>query len=63
MDNRMHFTDYDDRAKELKEVFDAYYEGVEENTDLSQELRELEEELTAESSTKRQERKNRDCAY
>ena len=48
MDNRMHFTDYDDRAKELKEVFDAYYEGVEENADLSQELRELEEELSKE---------------
>lgn len=48
MDNRMHFTDYDDRAKELKEVFDAYYEGVEENADLSQELRKLEEELSKE---------------
>lgn len=48
MDERMHFTDYDDRAKELKEVFDAYYEGVEENADLSQELRELEEKLSTE---------------
>lgn len=48
MDNRMHFTEYDDRANELKEVFDAYYEGVEENADLSQELRELEEKLSTE---------------
>ena len=48
MDERMHFTEYDDRANELKEVFDAYYEGVEENADLSQELRELEEELSKE---------------
>lgn len=24
----MHFSDYDDRANELKQVFDAYYEGV-----------------------------------
>lgn len=44
----MHFTDYDDRAKELKEVFDAYYEGVEKNADLSQEVDELEEELSKE---------------
>lgn len=44
----MHFTDYDDWANELKEVFDAYYEGVEENADLSQELRELEDELSKE---------------
>ena len=48
MDNRMHFSEYDDRANELKEVFDAYYEGVEENADLSQELRELEEKLSKE---------------
>lgn len=48
MDNRMHFTDYDDRANELKEVFDAYYEGVEKNADLSQEVDELEEELSKE---------------
>ncbi|MEE3472274.1 MAG: hypothetical protein VZR24_16600 [Butyrivibrio hungatei] len=48
MDKRMHFSEYDDRANELKEVFDAYYEGVEENADLSQELRELEEELSKE---------------
>ena len=48
MDNRMHFSEYDDRANELKEVFDAYYEGVEENADLSQELRELEEKLSTE---------------
>lgn len=44
----MHFSEYDDRANELKEVFDAYYEGVEENADLSQELRELEDELSKE---------------
>lgn len=48
MDNRMHFSEYDDRANELKEVFDAYYEGIEENADLSQELRELEEKLSKE---------------
>lgn len=52
----MHFTDYDDRAKELKEVFDAYYEGVEKNADLSQEVDELEEELSKELSKEQRKR-------
>ncbi len=50
MDNRMHFSEYDDRANELKEVFDAYYEGVEESADLSLELDRAREDLAKEES-------------
>ncbi len=46
----MHFSEYDDRANELKEVFGAYYEGVEENADLSLELDRAREDLAKEES-------------
>ena len=53
MDERMHFSDYDDRAQESKAYFDAYIEGTNEIADLTFERDKLQEELL-EEQTKRQ---------
>ena len=53
MDERMHFSDYDDRAQESKAYFDAYIEGTDEIADLTYERDKLQEKLEEEKISHR----------
>lgn len=50
MDERMHFSEYDDRAQESKAYFDAYIEGADEIADLTFERDKLQEKLQEEQT-------------